>query len=68
MKYLPSAYQHPINSYRGRSWLGVGRVLVTGLQLVIVMVVKGRFCPVFTLILTKKGKVKGRKVPRRRRW
>ena len=31
---LPSTYQLPIKSYRGRSWLGVGKALVGGYQLV----------------------------------
>ena len=33
-KSIPCAYQHPINSYHGRSWLGVGRALVGGYQAV----------------------------------
>ena len=31
---LPSTYQHPTNSYRGRSWLGVDKVMVSVLYLV----------------------------------
>ena len=27
---LPTPYQHPTNSYHGRSWLGVGKDLITG--------------------------------------
>ena len=34
---LPTSYQLPIISYRGRSWLGVGRGLVTDCHEVSVM-------------------------------
>ena len=30
--HLRTPYQRPTNSYRGRTWLGVGRVLVGGYQ------------------------------------
>ena len=33
-KTLPSTYQHPTKSYRGRSWLGDGRELIGGYQVV----------------------------------
>ena len=31
---VPFTHHHPIISYHGRSWLGVGKVLVGGYQLV----------------------------------